>query len=156
MSHQPFGGWTGRGPEMKRTWRRGEQCPPGSPRQSKIHCHFKGLNLRGLGRAKQQEMRRDPEGTRGRDHFLQPSQAGKARGHSAPPIHLMCTGVPVGPMHPLAEGAQGRGRPPRLHTKQARGQQGQYVQMFLQFSSLTVTVQVKYWASAPPWGTHFL
>lgn len=29
--------------------------------------------------------------------------------------------------------------------------------MFFQFSSLTsVTVQVKYWASAPPWGTGFL
>lgn len=142
--------WSGLG-------RRGEQCPPGSPRQSKIHCHFKGLNLRGLGRAKQQEMRRDPEGTRGRDHFLQPSQAGKARGHSAPPIHLMCTGVPVGPMHPLAERVLQEGGGRLGYTLNKRG--GSKDNMYRCFSSSPaspVTVQVKYRASAPRWGTHFL
>lgn len=48
LSPEPpaFRGWTGRGLEINTLGRRGKQHPLGSPRQSKIPRHLKGMNLK--------------------------------------------------------------------------------------------------------------
>lgn len=52
-----------------------EQGTLGSPRQSKIHCHLKEMNLRGLVKdkaARNRERLKEPEEE---NHFLWPSKA---------------------------------------------------------------------------------